>query len=195
MKEVKTIPNEKIEKKGLDLSVLRKKGKANTFSGWLIGRMKICKNDKNWELAKVYEEIYLKFWKFHPRKLNKIELKNWKGKDTPSLYKDFYGDFVIVTHRKDKDGEVNKQTRNIKKEDVNYLKNLIKTIKLGERIKYKEIISIMIKDKNLPCNRDSFNGGRNRALYYFPLYQHPARILEELGLIKYSSKGIIERLK
>ena len=35
----------------------------------------------------------------------------------------------------------------------------------------------------------AFNGGRNRARYYFKYYYYPCRVLEHFGAIQYFGKG------
>ena len=36
---------------------------------------------------------------------------------------------------------------------------------------------------------NAFNGGTNRAEYYFPLLYYPLKVLESKGLIKYLGRG------
>lgn len=200
MKTIYTKEGEYISKKGLGIDTAKKiskKTKSNTYSGYLLSCIKKHRDEGNLDAALLTEVYYKKFMKdFNPKKVNTIELIGWKGKDEPEYYKDFTEDFVIIEHRKDKNGEVEKIQHEVPKENVNYLMNLIKSkLEIGESIKYKQTIMIIIKQKNLPCDRDSFNGGRNRNAFYFPLYQFPARILEKLGYIEYSGRGTIKRIK
>jgi hypothetical protein len=191
---------ERIEQQGLSSEIAKKlsrKTKANTYSGFLLSCMKKLRDNGNLDAALLTETYYNKFKKdFAPRKLHTIELVNWKGKDKINIYKDFQEDFIIIEHRKDKTtGEVENINHTIPKENVNFLKNIINKLKIGESMKYKETIGIIIESKRLSCDRDSFNGGRNRSQYYFPFYYFPAKILEALSLIKYSGRGQITRLK
>ena len=198
---IPTKQTEKIIKNGLSSEIakkLTKKTKATTFSGYLLSCIKKLRDNGNLDAAILTETYYKKFMKdFKPSKLNTVELVSWKGKDYPEIYQDFTEDFIIIEHRKDKKtGEVETIEHTISKKAVNYLKNLIKRkLEVGESMVYKVTIQILIKELNLPCDRDSFNGGRNRSQFYFPLYQFPARILEQLKLIEYSGRGTIKRLK
>ena len=63
-----------------------------------------------------------------------------------------------------------------------------------DKIQYREIVKLLIGVYKIPdADRESFNGGSNRAKYYFPLYYYPVKILEYLDYIEYGA-GIV-RLK
>ena len=42
---------------------------------------------------------------------------------------------------------------------------------------------------------ESFNGGKNRARYYFPLYYYPVKILEKMKYVEYGGRGKITRIE
>lgn len=177
-------PIETIERKGLDVEIIRKKGKANTFSGYLIGKIKILKDNGNFETAQILQELYYKFQEFHPRKLNTVEIiEGWKGKDKPEIFKNFNEDFTIVMHQKDKDGEIKKVEKIVPKENVNRILRWIQTFNQGEQHSCYEVAEIL--------GFKSWKDLWRERKQYFELYYYPIKVLEALGLINYSNKGKI----
>lgn len=55
----------------------------------------------------------------------------------------------------------------------------LRTIGVGEKTKYRKLIPSIIMTYHLPIEIEEFNGGKNRAKYYFPLYYYPIKILEK----------------
>ena len=66
---------ETIESNGLDKNILRKKGNAKTYSGWLIQRIKEAR-ETNFETAIFLQELYNKYMEFE--KTEKIKIKRRK---------------------------------------------------------------------------------------------------------------------
>lgn len=187
---------ETIVKEGLDKNLLRKRSNANTFQGRLLSMIQKARKEHNFETAMFIQSIYKIYQEYKSNKINSIDIIGWKGKDEIQIYKDFEDDFRIIEHRKDKEGEVENIYKEIPKENVNYIKNLLGRILLkGDSVPYVAIVRTIIEEKDLQINVDSFNGGKNRAKYYFPLYYYPVKCLEALGFVKYSSRGTITRLK
>ncbi len=68
-----------------------------------------------------------------------------------------------------------------------------KTMKEKYTLTYGEIVFLLIDHLNLPVTRDSFNGGRNRTKYYFPLYYNPVKVLQYYDHVRYEK--MVQRLK
>jgi len=192
IREVKTKSQEHIEEPKLDVKILNKKTNAKTFAGWLIGKVKQAKNEENLEVMHLLTSIYEKYMELEKRRLQPvIELEiieGWKGIDNIELFRGFENDFVIKSHTKNKEtGEVTTQTHQIKVERVNTLFFWIKQWKLGETHKcYDFAEKLGYKDwKELWKERKQ----------YFEKYYHPIKILEKLGIIKYSGRGDVTRIK
>jgi len=60
---------------------------------------------------------------------------------------------------------------------------------------YRQVVSSIITKYKLNIDIESFNGGKHRSKYLFPLYYYPLKILEKKGYIKYNGGGRIKRLK
>lgn len=179
------------ESKGLNPEIVRKlKGRtsANTFSGFLLSGIKKSRDNKDWVTAKFLEEIYDSYKKYHPKKLNTVEiLEGWKGNDRPEIYKTFENDFKIIMHQKE-DGEIKRIEKEIPKENVNRLWQFIQNWEIGETKKCYAFAEIL----NQPNWREVW---KKRTDVYFPLYYYPIKVLQALGLIHYGNKGQITRLK
>lgn len=83
-------------------------------------------------------------------------------------------------------------THNINKTDVNKIRQIIRdqTRNKEKTTDYRKIVQRIIKDRQLKIDIDAFNGGRNRAKYYFKYYYYPIKILEQLKEIKYKQGTI-----
>ena len=55
----------------------------------------------------------------------------------------------------------------------------------------RDLFREIIHRRGLKIGLDSFNGGKNRNKYYFPLYYRPVKILEHLGKIAYGKSGYV----
>jgi len=125
-----------------------------------------------------------------------IDIEGWKGKDYLEIYRGFGNDVMIYEHRKDKEtGEIIKIPHLIPYENINHILSIIKKVKVGEKLSYKDVVLILMKRFDLRFGLDAFNGGQNRSRYYFPMYYFPIKFLERIELIKYSGGGTITRLK
>jgi len=185
MKEIKEKYNiEKIESNGLDKSLLRKRGNAKTYAGWLIQRIKEARDSKNMEAAIFLQELYKKYMEFE--KSEKIKVERWKGKSGIKLLEE-PDKFICISYKKDeKDSEPKEIKREILKTDLNDLitvinsfkdKDKIPTSALAERlykIKWKKVFSDRMKHTNLVLMLN---------------------ILEQRGNIIYSRKGFTKVIK
>lgn len=119
----------------------------------------------------------------------------WKGKGELSIKKLGTNEFQIIEHRKSKTTrEVYSQTHIIQKTNVNMMLTIIRylTDKGKEPTYYKEIVRELKQRMKLNVGIESFNGGNNRAKYYFPYYYYCVKILEYYRTISYSGRGKIE---
>lgn len=193
IREVKVNEREQIEEPLLDLSILKKKTSANTFAGWLIGKVKQARNEGNHEVMRLLMSIYEKYIELEKRRLKptiEIEIiEGWKGIDNIELFRGFENDFVIKSHTKNKEtGEVTAQTHQIKAENVNRLFFWIKQWKVGETHKCYDFAEKL-------GEKDWKEVWKKRMKVYFPLYYHPIKVLEALGIVKYSGRGEVTRIK
>ena len=169
------------------------KSNAKTPSGIVLTHAnKHCK-DGNIEMEVYLRELY-KQVKEVEKETNKpcveIEIvEGWKGKDNIEIFKGFTEDFVIKRHQKEKStGEIKSSSHTIPFEDVNRLLYFIKKWKVGESRKCYDFAEII-------GEKDWKEVWKKRTDVYFPLYYYPIKCLEKIGIIKYSGKGVITRLK
>ncbi len=192
IREVKVKSQEEYSEPKLDLSILKKKTSANTFTGWIIGKVKQARNEGNHEVMHLLVNIYEKYMELEKRRLQPIIeveiIEGWKGIDNIELFRGFENDFVIKSHTKNKEtGEVTTQTHQIEVGRVNTLFFWIKQWKLrethrcydfAEKLGYKEWKELWKERKQ-----------------YFELYYFPIKCLEAMGIIKYGGRGEITRIK
>ena len=123
-----------------------------------------------------------------------FELESWKGKDKISINR-IDDIWVVEVHQKDKEsGQVKNLKYIIYHSDVILLKEMfVDFYKAGKtELKPREDVwAKLIETKHLNISLDAFNGGRNRAKYYFIYYYYPVKILEHEGLINYGGNGTI----
>ena len=176
----------------IDLSLFRKHGNSKTFPGYCIQKMKEAREKNNPEIVQLIQHFYQKYVEFEKEKsrpLIEIEIvEGWKGVDRIEVIKGFENDFVIKSHTKDKEtNEVTTQTHQIPHEKVNTLFFWIKQWQLGDKHKCYEFATYLgYSDwKELWKERKD----------YFEAYYYPIKVLEALGMIKYSGRGDITRIK
>lgn len=176
----------------IDLSLFRKKGNSKTFPGYCIQKMKEARDSNNQELVQLIQHFYQKYMEFEKEKsrpLIEIEIvEGWKGTDRIEVIKGFENDFIIKSHIKDKEtGEVTSTTHQIRAEVVNKLFFWIKQWKVQETHKcYDFALYLGYSDwKELWKERKD----------YFEVYYYPIKVLEALGMIKYSGRGEVTKLK
>jgi hypothetical protein len=180
------------KKNELDIKLLRKRGNERTYRGWLIQRMKDARDQRNFDVCELLQTIYKKhseFEKLSSRALVEIEIiEGWKGIDNIQIMKGFEQDFLIKSNIKDKEtGEITTTTHQIPFEKVNTLFFWIKGWKVGEKHKcYDFSEKLGYSDwKELWKERKE----------YFELYYYPIKVLESLGIVKYSGRGDVTRIK
>ena len=134
--------------------------------------------------------------KFLKERFRKVELEGWKGMDDLIIEK-FGAVWHVVEHRKDKlTGEVGTAIHKIPEQNVGIMWDIIQNkCNIGEGTTYRKIVPSIIETYHFPIEIEEFNGGRNRAKYYFPFYYYCLKILESLKFIRYGGRGKIVRLK
>jgi hypothetical protein len=142
------------------------------------------------ELKQVWSEALTKYNELKKSNdLVTLELLNWKGKDIPEIFDGFDNEFILVEHRKDKEtGIVEESTHKVPHENVNRLLKFIRTWKIKESHDCYDFVEVLGKE-----SWEEVWGERTDT--YFPLYYYPIKVLEKLGIIKYSGRGKITRLK
>jgi hypothetical protein len=128
----------------------------------------------------------------------RIRLAGWKGKGEFLIHpaKDY---FKIIEKRKSKESlEVYEIDTLIPKKNVEILWNLIKdNCDKSTKYGYRFLVRLVLnhykfhEKEGVPLDffMEVFNGGRNRASYYFPYLYYPLKILEHQKVIHYSGKG------
>lgn len=165
---------------------------AHSFKGWLVASVKTARADKNEEVARLLEEVMLKYEYYeHNRNQPLIELEllgNWKGFDKIAVYDGFTNDFIIVEHRKDKlSGQVEQISHTIPHENVNRILFYIKKWKIGEKHKCYDFAEVI-------GQKDWKSLWKERKLYFMHYY-FPVKVLEKIGIIKYGGRGEITRIR
>ncbi len=135
--------------------------------------------------------------------MTEILLESWKGKSGIKIEEQDIN-FQVVEMRKNKEtGKVSKIEHKIPRENVETLWGLIRgRCDLNQKFSYKFLVTILNEkyewhsQEQLTTEQfiDAFNGGKNRAKYYFPRLYYPLKVLEAKKLIKYFGRGGIERL-
>jgi len=182
MKEIVTYEEPK-----LDLSLLKKRGSANSFAGWLIGKMTSA---DSMEMKILLQEIYKKYKEFTTKNAITIEIiDGWKGKDSIKIENRFNEDVVILSHIKEKEtNEVTTSKHIISKENINNMLTFISYWEINESHKCYDFAEM------LGC-ADWKEVWKERTNIYFPKYYYPLKFLEAVGLIKYTGRGTITRIK
>ena len=131
-----------------------------------------------------------------------VELESWKGKDKIQI-EEFPDTFRVIEHRKCKeDGRIDETIHTIPAENVRVLWEIIrKNCEVGEVYGYRFLVRKLLEhyrfheQEGIPLEvfLDAFNGGRNRAKYYFSHLYHPLKICEAKGWITYLGRGGIIR--
>jgi len=194
---------EKIEVIGTSNSLLAEENKkrkyrsnAKSKKGVILGLLQKFRNDTKkgitytpLELQKVFEEA-INHYIEKPKKKEVVIVEGWKGKDSYEIYKGVDNVFMLTEYRQDKEtGEVNESTHEVQPEHINYLLSIIRKLDIGEHYGARYFWRKIIDHYNLNIEIDAFNGGKYRALYYFPLYMFPLKCIEASNVIKVIDGG------
>lgn len=128
--------------------------------------------------------------------MQRIDIFGWKGTDELSIYENVDKDYLLVEHRKEKrSGNIVEQETIVKKEYVDILWKILSRFPIGKKITYRELVAILIVIYNVPVEVDAWNGGKNRAKYYFKYHYYPLKCIEAKKLVEYDGRGNIWRLE
>ncbi len=123
-----------------------------------------------------------------------VDIYGWKGKDEIEVIANLEG-YIVREHRKNKEtGEVDTKEIKVSMENYNFMLGIIKELEFNYQVGYVYIIRKIIARKDLNVSIDAFNGGKNRAKFYFPLYYYPIKVLEAQKKIAYFGRGGVMRL-
>ena len=132
----------------------------------------------------------------------KVEIHGWKGKDELEILDEGIV-YRVIEHRKNKETkETYSNEHLIPKVNVDTLWALIQIkCKICEKYPYKYLVRMILnqyrfhekENQSIDMFMEAFNGGRNRAKYYFPYLYYPLKVLEAQGLIKHCGGGGIIR--
>lgn len=134
-------------------------------------------------------------------RLQLIDLKNrirkvegWKGEDNISIERIDKKNWLVIEHRKCKESsKVNEIKHLVLHDRVFDLKYLIeKNLERSDNVNAMELWEDIIYMHDMDLKIDEFNGGKNRGTYY-NYYYLPIKILEHLGEIDYSGRGVIRK--
>ena len=132
----------------------------------------------------------------------RIFVEGWKGKDAIEIVRGLKG-FSISEHRKEKEtGDIQEHITFVPLANYEALQGIILKLNRGEKYGAKYLWRKIIEQHKLhfiegvsiEIMLNMFNGGENRAKYYFPMYYYPMKILEAKGVIQYLGRGGCIRL-
>jgi hypothetical protein len=132
-----------------------------------------------------------------------VEIEGWKGKGEISVTRRGEN-YLIVENRKSKETRESYQTEHlVPKDNVKTIWELIKNkCQIGVEYKYKFLVRVVLEHykfhekegQDMEKFMEAINGGRWRAIYYFPYIYFPLKILEKEGLIIYYGRGGFTRI-
>lgn len=136
--------------------------------------------------------------------MQEIKIQGWKGKGDIKILSGL-NTFRIIEYRKSKETEeIYEDERDLPFDNVYVLWGLIKKkCDMETKYGYKYLVRLVLnhykfhekENIHLDFMMEAFNGGKNRAKYYFPYLYYPLKVLEYQGKIKYFGRGGIQRLE
>lgn len=77
-------------------------------------------------------------------------------------------------------------------ERVEVMRSILNRCEYGEVYGFKWVARNIMKAYGFEVDIDAWNGGRNRAKYYFPFHYYPLKVLEHEGYITYNGRGGVQ---
>lgn len=198
--EIKT-PNTEIE-------IIEKEGDmiitAKNEREWIAKKIQGSKNNKDWEMVKIFNSFLKIHNKFHPESVN-VDIVGWKGKSGIEV-ETYPNYFKIKEWRKDDEKTIPKQiSHKIEKHTIVKMIRALDKLILNKKYKTKTVAQIWTKENNILLNKDGRsivddNGEFNFANIagcrptYFDFYW-PIKIMEFYKKIKYYKTGHITRIE
>jgi hypothetical protein len=176
--EVRSRSNIIIEtNKGIDLNLLRKRGSSKSFSGWLIGQIKMASKNGNLDMVKSLDFIYKKYKEFETSE--RVILDSWKGKSSLSIINKPDSFEIITFQKEDKNSSPHEVKREITKLEVNRIIKTISELDKGTKIPTRDIGELAYRRKWDLIFADRFlHTNLNLIL----------RLLDHYKIIKYRSR-------
>jgi hypothetical protein len=179
------VPVRNVEKIEEIKPIKRKKSAAESYRGWLQGRLQICRNEDNKTMEMVYQEMIDKFKDFFPDKIIKIIIiEGWKKHNGEfPVHQDINDDYIIeIWHNE------GKELKRVPKENMQKMLNVIRQLDVGGIYKCYHIAKLLGYEwKEI---------WKERMGVYFPAYYAPLKIFNELGVINYGgNRKSIVRLR
>jgi len=185
IKEKKQVEN--IEEPILDLKLLKKKTNAKTPSGLMLKYFKQFKDNKNFLMAKLFEELYYQVRNMEVSE--KIRIESWRGKGGIKVW--FTPDNIIVEFagKRDKFEKPKIIRREYTKQEVNQM--ILCINKLKEEFKNK-IPSRYLGEEFFGGNWDT-NVFSKRSKH--TTFTHLLNILDYYQIIRYNRAGYVSVIK
>ncbi|MEM3075061.1 MAG: hypothetical protein QW727_03930 [Candidatus Pacearchaeota archaeon] len=161
----------------IDTSLFRKKTNAKTFTGFLIGKMKVAYEERNTELVFIIQEIYKKYKEFEEKEKAQIRLAKWKGKSSLELIFHPQSIEIITFQKPDQDSSPQEVRHQISHKEINLVIDSINKLSSHyEKIPTKAIGELIYeKSWNEIFSDRSTHITLNLIL----------RVLDKLNMIKY----------
>ena len=178
---------ETIIKQGIDKEILKKRGNANTFNGWIIQRIQDARKQKNFETAIFLDELRKKYLEFETSE--KIKINSWRKEGYIKIWNKPDTILVQFPSRRGKDDKLNIQRKEYSKREINQMILCINKLKNEYNNK---IPSRQLGEKFYGGNWDSNIFSKRKKHCSFT---HLLNILDFYGIIKYNRKGFTSVLK
>lgn len=140
------------------------------------------------EIMGLFIEIDNRFTEYRPNKISRVEVLGWKGKGNIDIYRNFKNDFEVVEYIKGKEtGEVKETHHQVLKEDFNRILGILRGLEPHTEYKcYYFAKKLGFSDWKALW--------KERHLY-FKMYYFPIKVAEAMGIVAYSGRGTVVRLK
>ena len=129
--------------------------------------------------------------------MEEVRIEGWKGKSTREVIDIASSEnYKVIEYRKDKStGAVTEMVKVLPKKNVNVVRNIVEdNFGIAETCGYRYLVRALKKHYRLNVDTEAWNGGKNRAKYYFPYHYYPLKVLEAQGVVRYSG-GKVTRLQ
>jgi IS1 family transposase len=175
----------------IDYNILLKYNFTTSEINWLFEEHGEWLNMHNEKILRQTNEIVKKLEFENMNLRNEIERLN-KKINSSQLKNNIKNKLKFIEHNDNWVVYENKNSHIINKRNVKIIENIINLLYDDDKeyLTYREIAQNIILKYRLQIDIESFNGGKNRSKYMFPLYYYPIKILEYLNIIKYKAGKI-----
>jgi len=186
-KEIKVKEPLEIEEPLLDLKLLRKKTNAKTPSGLMLKYAKQFKDNKNFLIAKLFEELYYQVKNMETSE--KIRINSWRGKGGIKVWATPDKIIVEFAGKRDKDDKPKIQRKEYSKQEINKMIYYINKLKeeWGNRIPSRQL------------GEEYFGGSWDMNVFSkrseHHKFTHLLNILDYYKIIKYNRGGFTSVIK